>query len=418
MSILIKDVLLFKEKTHIYIEGNRISEIGKKVRADVEIDGRGLAAFPGLVNTHTHLAMTLLRGYGDDMPLMNWLQNRIWPAEAKLTAKDVYLGSKLGLLEMIKGGTTTFVDMYFHTKEVAKAAKAMGLRGFISEGFIDLNDKEKREKSIKETEKSVRDMKNLHCSRIYPSIGPHAIYTVSSEAFQWCAEYARENEFLFQYHLSETKGEVEDCKKAHGVSPAKYLKKLGALQPRSVAAHGVWLNKAELGLLAKNGVSVSNNPCSNQKLGVGKIFPYQDTLDKGVNLTIGTDGTASNNNLDMLESMKFAALQAKLMGTPSLMDAYTTYECATKNGANALGLDAGEIKEGKLADIILLDLKSPEMAPQHDVVSNLVYSASRANVHTTICDGKVLMDNYEVKGEDRLVSTFTKAAHEMAKRVK
>jgi 5-methylthioadenosine/S-adenosylhomocysteine deaminase len=410
LSVLIKDVVLKGRKTHIYIEGNRIAGIGKKQRADRVIDGRGLAACPGLINTHTHLAMTLLRGYADDMELEPWLNTKIWPAEANLSDEFVQWGSRLGILEMIKSGTTCFVDMYFYTPATGKVVKKMGIRGLLAEGFFDFFDEGMRERIIKTIEGNRKEMKKLRCPRIIPGIGPHTIYTASPEGFKWCADYARENDYVMHYHLSETEKEVKDCVKDHGVRPAKHLQKIGVLGPKAIAAHGVWLNASELKLLAKNNVSISNNPVSNQKMGVGKIFPYKQCLDQGLNLTLGTDGAASNNTLDMFESMKFASLQAKLMGNPTLMDAHTTLQCATLNGAKAVGIDAGEIKKGKLADIILVDLKAVNMVPNHDLTSNLVYSANGSNVHTTICDGKVLMENRKVRGEKQIIEGFDKVA--------
>ena len=410
MSILIKDVRSGNKHTHIYIEGERICELGKKRDADTVIDGRGLAAFPGFVNTHTHLAMTLLRGYADDMALHEWLGEKIWPMERRLTKDLVAWGSRFGMLEMIRTGTTTFVEMYFFAPTVAKAVKEMGLRASICEGFIDLGDQERRERSIKETIAGVKAIRALRCDRVSPSIGPHAIYTVSKEAWQWCAQYARDEGLLLQYHLSETEKEVKDCRKAHGMRPAKYLDSIGVLGPRSIAAHGVWLDAAETALLAKRKVSISNNPDSNFKLGVGRLFPYAQVAHAKANLTIGTDGAASNNSLDMFSSMKLASLQAKLMNAPTAMDARTTLECATLNGAKALGLDAGVIKPGKLADLILVDLNDISMLPLHDLASNMVYSARASCMHTTICNGQVLMEDRKVEGEKRIIEGFKKAA--------
>lgn len=415
MSILIKDVWVGKKQTHIYIEGQRISELGRKREADRVIDGRGLAAFPGFVNTHTHLAMTLLRGYADDLALHEWLNDKIWPLERRLTKEIVEWGSRFGMLQMIKTGTTAFADMYFFAPTVARAVRDMGLRASISEGFIDLGDEERRERSIKETVAGVRAMKALRCDRVLPSIGPHAVYTVSKEAWRWCAEYALEQRLLLHYHLSETEKEVKDCRKAHGHSPARYLDRLGVLGPRSVAAHCVWLDPAEAALLAKRRVSISNNPASNFKLGVGRLFPYAAVAKAGANLTIGTDGAASNNSLDMFSSLKLASLQAKLMNAPTAMDARTTLACATLNGARALGIDAGAISPGKLADIVLVDLKDVSMLPHHNLASNMVYSAAPSCVHTTICDGRVLMEARKAGGEARIIEGFRKAADRLVR---
>ena len=417
MSILIKNAGLNGKETHIYIEDNLIMELGKKVEADTVINARGLEAFPGMVNTHTHAAMTLLRGYADDMPLFDWLQNKIWPVEAKLTPEDIYWGSKLAILEMIKSGTTAFNDMYFMMKETARAAEEMGIRAVLSYGFIDMFDAEKREKEIKASKKTVREIEKMRNPRIKAALGPHAVYTVSREGLEWVKEYSDKKGLLVHIHLSETGKENTDCRQKYGIGPTQLLEEIGLLSDRLVAAHGVWLTAKDIKLLAARGATVSHNPVSNAKLAVGKAMPYHLMRKAKLNVALGTDGTASNNNLDVLEEMKFAAIIQKLQqNDQTLLPAEEALQMATANGARALGFDAGEIAEGKLADIILVNTRLPEFTPNHNPVANLVYSASGSAVDTTICDGKVLMLHRKVEGEREILNKAAEHARSLVSR--
>lgn len=417
LSILIKNAGLHGRETHIYIEDNLIMELGKKIEADTTIEAKGLVAFPGLVNTHTHAAMTLLRGYADDLPLFDWLQNKIWPVEAKLSRQDIYWGSKLAILEMIKTGTTAFNDMYFMVEEVAKAVKDMGIRAVLSYGFIDMFDKEKRENEIKASEKTVQKIKKLNNPKIKAALGPHAVYTVSKEGLEWVKEYAHEKNLIVHLHLSETAKENTDCKKKYGMSPARLLEDIGLLSNKLIAAHGVWLSAKDIKLLAARRVTVSHNPVSNAKLAVGKAMPYHLMKKAGLNVSLGTDGTASNNNLDMLEEMKFAAIIQKLQhNDQTLLPAEDALKMATVNGAQALGFDAGEIAEGKLADIILINTRIPEFTPNHNPTANLVYSANGGTVDTTICDGEVLMLHRKVKEEQEILKRAEELAYSLVSR--
>lgn len=412
MSIFIKNILLNGRSTSIHIEENMIREIGGPAQeANTVIDGEGMVAFPGLVNTHTHAAMTLLRSYADDMQLFPWLQEKIWPVEAKLQAEDIYWGSRLAILEMIRSGTTTFNDMYFNMEQTAKAVDEMGARAFLSYGYIDLFDEEKRENEIKATMNTVKHIQNMNNARILPSLGPHAVYTVSEEGLQWIDEYSREKDLMVHMHLSETEKENTDCMEKYGVRPTALLERNGLVNDRLLAAHCVWLNEREIDLLKEGNVAVSHNPVSNAKLAVGAAMPYHLMKKAGLNVTLGTDGTASNNNLDMLEEMKFAAILQKLFhNDQTLLPAEEMLRIATGNGARALKLDAGEIKEGMLADIILVNIKKPEFTPVHNIIANLVYAASGNVVDTTICDGKVLMLHRKVEGEEEIIeNTATRA---------
>lgn len=418
MSILIKNVLCNGKISNVYIEGNLISDIGEvKVEAEYVIEGKDKAVIPGFINTHTHAAMTLLRSYADDLTLKDWLENKIWPVEANLTKDDIYWGTKLACLEMIKTGTTTFNDMYFHGEVAAKAVEEMGIRGVLSEVFFDLFDETKGEKGKRKVIKGIEELKKFKNGRIIPALGPHAVYTVSGEGLQWVKEFADKNDLLVHFHLAETKQENHDFKEEHGIRPVPYLEKIGFLGENLIAAHCVWLNKEDMKILAKYGVKISHNPISNMKLAVGSALPYKDLKGAGCIVSLGTDGCASNNNLDMFESMKFAALGQKAhVNDPTVMSAVEVFDMATKYGAVAMRLNAGEIKEGKLADLILLNLHSPSFIPNHNLISNIVYAANGACVDTTICDGRVLMKENKVEGERFIMDKAIEVARELIKR--
>ena len=416
MSILIKDVLLDGKETSIYIEGNSIAGIGENSRADETIDGKGMAALPGLVNAHSHAAMTLFRGYGDDMKLQEWLQQKIWPIEGKLTEEDVYQGAKLACLEMIKSGTICFNDMYWHLPGTVRAVEEMGIRAVLSPVFIDLFDEDKRKEVIKEHTKLLNDVNAKGCDRIAPALGPHALYTVSKEGLQWCKEFAEKENLLIHFHLAETEQENKDCVEKNGKRPVEYLEEIGFLCDRIVAAHCNWLNERDMKILAKHGVKIAHNPVSNMKLSTG-VMPYPEMVKAGLTVSLGTDGCASNNSLDMFEEMKFAAmLQKSARNDPTAMPAGEAWEIATVNGAKALGLNSGVIKEGMLADIMLVNLNGVEFTPTHNLISNLVYSASGSCVDTVICDGRILMRERRVKGEDEIIQNANEVAMNLAQR--
>lgn len=419
MSILIENVLHEGDRTNVHIDGNLISDIGPKVEADHTIDGSGFAILPGLVNTHTHAAMTLFRGYADDMQLQEWLREKIWPLESKFLPEDIYWGTRLTCLEMIKSGTTCFSDMYFHLDQQAKAVEESGIRGVLSEGFVDIFKPEMGEELMRQSMELIGKVRSMNCSRIMPALGPHAIYTTTENSLRKFKEISDEEGLLVHFHLSETEEEVENCRKEHGKSPVGYLKDIGFLGPRLIAAHGVWLDGKDIEMLAEADVKISHNPVSNMKLAVGRALPYKELKDAGLNISLGTDGTASNNNLDMFESMKFASLLQKFdSNDPTMLPAEEAFGMATSNGAQALGIDAGVIEIGKLADVILVDLKSPAFSPNHNLVSNLVYSASGSCVDTVICDGRILMRNGQVEGEDETLKGAIKTAQDLIQRGK
>jgi len=417
MSILVKDVELDGGPTQIYIEGDRIVEIGKKREADTVLEAKGKVALPGLVNLHTHASMTLFRGFGDDVPLQTWLETKIWPYEAKLTPEDIYWGAKLACLEMIKTGTTTFLDMYFHMDMVAKAVKEMGLRAFLSEGFIDLGFPSRAQDQFRAVDESNRKIEALKSPRITPALGPHAIYTVSEDSLHRFRELADTKGYRIHTHLSETKREVDDCMAQHGLRPAQYLDKLGILAKDVIVAHGCWLDPSEIEILAHTGTKVAHCPTSNLKLATGQAMPYAAMKEAGVVMGLGTDGAASNNNLDLFETMKFAALFQKFAHRdPTVLPAHEAWQLATLGGAQALGIDAGLIQEGRLADLLLVDLRRAELTPRHDDVSNWVYSAHGNIVDSVICDGQVLMKGRRVKGEAEILEKAAQTARGLLSR--
>jgi len=414
MSLLIKNIILKGETKDVFIEGNKIKKIGNNLnlRATEKIDGKKeKAVIPGLVNCHTHAAMTLFRGYGDDLPLKVWLEKKIWPLEFKMTADDIYWGTKLAILEMVKTGTTCFNDMYWIGDAIIQVAEEMGIRAKIGLVLLDHGPTGKKE-NIK---KYWSDFKRKKMGTITFSIAPHAIFTVSRDNLIWAKNFARKNNLILHTHLSETEKEVRDCIKKYKVRPVEYLDKIGFLENNCILAHSVWLNDKEIKILSKNKCSVVYNPCSNMKLASG-IFPFQKFKRAGVNITLGTDGPTSNNSLDMFREMKFASLLQKVKEmNPTIASAKEIFEIATKNGAKALKINTGEVKEGKLADLILVDLNQVSFKPGHNFLSDIVYSASGSCVSDVICNGKILMRDRKIEGEEKIKKEATKRAKNLTK---
>jgi len=400
-----RDVL---PQASILIEDGAICQVGAIHPRSVDkvIDGSGKIALPGLINAHTHLSMTLFRGYADDMRLQDWLSNKIWPLEAKLTGEDCYFGALLGAAEMIRSGTTSFVDMYFHMEDVARAVVESGLRGFLGYGLIDLFDTEKSSKERVNVQKFYETVRGLGDPRIRFVIAPHAPYTCSAELLQWSKDFAERNHAMIHIHVAETRREQADSQKQHGMRVVEYLDKIGVLSKNMLAAHCVWLTKSEVKLLAKSSVKVAHCPVSNMKLASGGVAPLPEMFDSGIPVALGTDGAASNNTLDMFETMKICALVHKAhRWDATVLQAQKTLDLATIEGARALSAERelGSIEPGKRGDIILLDANAPNLTPIHSkesVISDLVYSASSGNVDTTVVDGRVLMENRTVSSLD------------------
>ena len=361
--------------------------------ATVKDAGR-MILLPGLVNAHGHAAMSMLRGYADDLPLQAWLEQKIFPVEERMTADDIYWGTMLSIVEMIKGGTTTFADMYFYMERVAEAAAESGIRAVLCRGLVG---GENGAASLAEGEQLYRDWNGRGAGRIRVTLGPHAPYTCPPEFLKDVASAAESLEVPLQIHLSETAGEVEASKKEHGVSPVALMERLGLLTQRVTAAHCVHLDDDDIAILAGNGVRVVHNPGSNLKLGSG-VSPVQKLLAAGITVGLGTDGAASNNNLDMFEELRLAALLAKGVGLdPTHIPAGKALEMATAGGARALFQNGvGRLKEGWRADIIGVSRDLPHAVPLHDPAAHLAYSAGAADVRLVMVDGELLLENGEL----------------------
>lgn len=383
------------ENVDLKISDDRISAIGRNLdsRGHDTIDCREKTVMPGLVNAHTHVSMTLLRGISDNKLLQDWLEEDIFPAEEKIRPRDAYIGAKLGISEMLKTGTTTFNDMYFHMDKVAEAVEDTGIRAVLSEGIIDQDaGREDIDDALDFVEKyQSHDL-------VTPGFAPHAVYTASKTALLEARDYSEIFDVPYHIHVSETKKENDDCIEETGKTPVRYLDSLGLVNDDMIAAHGVWLEEEDLDILQRKGGNVVHNPSANLKLGSG-IADVPEMLDRGINVALGTDGVASNNNLNLFEEGKMAALLHK-RDDPREIHEQEVLDMMTINGADALGMadEIGSIEIGKKADLIMVDLKAPEMNPVHrkeGLISNLVYSFS-GGVSDVIVEGRVVVRDGEL----------------------
>jgi 5-methylthioadenosine/S-adenosylhomocysteine deaminase len=415
MSLCVLDADLDGERVGVRCEDGRIAALGAGVEprpGDEVLDADGMWLAPPLVNGHTHAAMTLFRGYGDDLPLMEWLSTWIWPAEERLEPEDVYWGARLAAVEMIRSGTSRFVDMYWHGPEVARAAQDAGIRVVVCPALVDGLDP-KRADELRTTALEALDELAGFGPLVTPGLGPHGIYTVSRESLEWLAGVARERELPVSIHLSETEGEVNDCVASHDMRPAPYLDKLGLLGPKTVLAHGVWLDEAELDLVAERGATVVTNPAANMKLAVGGAFPYPAAAERGVALGLGTDGPSSNSNLDLFEEMKtFSLLQKHAAADPSVAPAAEALELARGRRSSLLG--GTPLAAGEPADLLLLRADDPELSAG-DPDAALAYAANGSVVDTTVVTGRVLMRNRKVEGTEEAVSEVRERAERLTR---
>jgi 5-methylthioadenosine/S-adenosylhomocysteine deaminase len=385
-----------------------IAALGPAVTAapgEETLDAAGAFLVPPLVNGHTHAAMTLFRGSGGDLPLMPWLQERIWPVEARLEPDDVYWGTRLACLEMIRSGTTRFWDMYWHPDATARAVADAGLRATIGAPFID---KGRDAAAMRDEAWEYLTMLEEIGGPIGAALAPHAIYTVSDESLRFLAELSAERDAPVQIHLSETAPEVEDCLAEHGLRPAAYLDRLGLLTERTLLAHGVWLDEEELALVGERGATIVSNPAANMKLAVGKIFPYPAARAAGVRVGLGTDGAGSNDSLDLLADLKlFALAQRHAAADATAITVDEAWSIATGAGAPLLG--ATPLAVGAPADFLLLDRGAPELAIG-DLTADLVYAAAGAVVDTVVVAGRVLMRGGVQPERDEVVARAAERA--------
>lgn len=416
------------------IEGSRIVEVATPAahaEADVTLDGTGQVVLPGLVNLHTHLAMGLLRGYGDDMRLEPWLQDRIWPAEARIDSAAMVAGAELGLLEMIRGGTTSFLDMYFLEEEaMLPAARKAGVRSWLGEGMVDVGqtDPGQPNRKLAGIERFVKATQAAKDPTVTPCPAPHGTYTCNPETYVEAARISQEHGVPLHTHCSETRTEVYDVvggKTPAGPGPAGsggrrpvgHLQATGALGSRSVLAHCGWITKEEVGAIAAAHAAVAHCPVSNLKLATGGVTPVPELQAAGAKVGLGTDGSASNNTLDMFETMKFAALvQKQHRWDPTVLPAQRVLDMATRDGADALHRsDLGRLVPGATADVVMVDFRRPHLVPRFDAVSHLVYAAGAQDVSATIVHGRPLMSGGQVHTLDE--AAVLAAAQAAAERI-
>ncbi|RKL62532.1 amidohydrolase [Thermoanaerobacteraceae bacterium SP2] len=429
MNILIKNATLLSmgdkeepvENVEVAIEKDKIKYIGEVPEdfyAEKVIDARESLVMPGLIDGHTHIAMSLFRNYADDLPLMEWLKTRIWPLEEKLTAQDVYWGSMLGVAELIRSGVTCFSDMYFFMEETAKAVEEAGIRAVLARGLVGGDNDDGRR--FEETRKLYKSWHNGAGGRLKFMVGPHAPYTCSPGYLRKVVELARELNVGIHIHIAESADEVEESLKNYGKSPVRHIYDLGLFDIPTVAAHCVHLSDEDIEILAENKVSVVNNPTSNLKLASG-FAPVEKMIKKGINVALGTDGPSSNNNLNMFEEINLAAIINKSVDHDATsIPAITAIKMATVNGAKALGLEKeiASIEVGKKADLIIIDTQKPHFYPRHNIISAVAYSAQASDVKTVIVDGKIVMEDYEIKTIDteRIMFETEKAAKDLMRR--
>ena len=420
MNILVKGASVLQpdyttKVADIAITDDKIVAVGEVPAgfvADNTINGKDKFAVPGFVNTHTHASMTLLRSYADDLALMDWLNNHIWPVEAKMVEKDIRVGGELAVLEMIKSGTTAFLDMYGpYLESVIDVTAKAGIRGVFSRGpigFIPGQDKVLDENAV-----MYKNYNGTADGRITVAMGVHAPYTCPPEFCEKAAGLAKDNGMHMHIHMSETQDEINQMQEKYGKRPFKYIEETGLFDVPAIAAHCVWLDDEDFAIMKKHNIAVAHNPASNMKLASG-IAPVPRMLKEGITVGLGTDGTSSNNNLDMLEEIRLAAILHKVNELdPLSVPAAEALKMGTETGAKAIWLDdTGVIAPGKKADIVLYDLNRPEWCPRHNLVSLLVYSASSASADTMICNGKVIMEKGKVltMDEERILHEAQEAA--------
>ena len=403
---LLKKVLLNGKEQDILINGNQICRIDDDIENDEAevIVCQNKAILPSFCNTHTHASMMFLRGIGEDKELFSWLNEDIWPREAKLTPEMIYHLSRFALLEMIKTGTTLFADMYFYPQETIRAVQDMGIRGAVSFLGMDFFNASKAQIQAAEMETFLNQ--KAPSDRIIKGLSCHAIYTTSKSLFLKAKELATKYNTFLHIHSSETNQEINDCLKAHHCRPVQLLRQWGVLGGQTVLAHCLHLDEDEIRTLAETKTVIAHCPSSAFKLNSGQM-DLQKYLDAGIKVTLGTDGVSSNNSLSMLWEMKLAALSAKNKANNiSAGKVNDIFQIATRNGFEAFGLNAGEIAVGKLADFILVDLNNVFLMPNHNLISNMIYAADSSCITDVFCNGAPVMRNRIIPNETEIKDHF------------
>ena len=413
--ILLKNIAVEGVTSDILIEDGIIASVHSsedqafKEDATIEVvECSGKAAMPGLVNMHTHAGMAMMRGVGEDMSFHEWLE-KIWDVESNIDESYVYHATRIACLEMIKTGTTTFNDHYWYMPMAYKAVTEMGLRAVLAYVICDRNNPEESERQKIQCEQ-MYELSRQWGSMSTFAIAIHAIYSVREEMFLWAVRFARERGLKIHIHLSETRKEIDDCKRQHdGMSPVEYLDSLGVLGPDVIAAHTLWLSENDIRILGERGVHCVHNVNSNLKLASGYRFLYNELRDAGANICLGTDGCASSNNLDMLETMKTSAMiQKAWRDDPSVMPLNELVAMATSNAGKALDLPIGRVAAGMAADILIIDTTDYNFLSPGSFEANLIYSAHSDCVESVICNGRFIMRNRVVPGEKEIIAEARK----------
>ena len=409
MSILIRQVFLNNQVVDVLIKNNKFEKIAPHIPtalSDEVVNGEGKIILPAFYNMHTHSPMVLFRGVGEDKNLFDWLQTDIWPLEEKLTGEDVYIATRMAILEMIKSGTVLFNDMYSFMPEIERAVKEMGVKALISCVGFDLFNPQMTEERKKIMYQFMETP--VTTDRVIKTVSCHAVYTVSEDLLQFSRDLAKKNNTFLHIHLAETEKEVSDCIEKTGLTPAQYLDKLGLLTNKTILAHCVWLNETDRKIIKERGCLIAHCPTSNLKLNSGQM-PFNTYTNEGLKISLGTDGASSNNSLSMFSEMKLAALSAKGQSHDITAGSVDNILNATyKNPAEFLGIDSGVIQEGKIADFMLLDAHNTLTQPQKFIKSHLVYSIDSSCVSDVCCNGCFILKDKKHPFENEIIDSFMK----------
>ncbi|MBD3389871.1 amidohydrolase family protein [Candidatus Micrarchaeota archaeon] len=429
MGLLIKNAKIITQNQRretiqgdLLIDGGKIANVGRELPKEgvgEVVEGKGKIIFPGLVNAHTHGAMGLFRGYGEGLPLHRWLEEKIWPVEKNLNKEDIYWGTMMGAIEMIRSGTTCFNEMYmFGLRHMAKAVIETGMRAVLGKGVYDKSGERSTESEMKELEAKAGEIGELH-PRVKMSVAAHSVYTCSEELLKQAKRFAEKEGLQFHIHANETRQEIFQMLEKKKMRPVEYLDSLGLVDSSSVLAHMGWVTKREISIAGKRGANVVYCPVSNLKLATGGICPVPEFEEGGANVALGTDGAASNNSLNMLETMKCALLMQKhRYWDAGKYPEEKAWDAATINGAEALGMEGGSIAEGKAADLVFVDANAANIAPLHKELRSIIYSINPGNITDVMVDGRFILKNREITSvdEEKIVEKATDVAHGLVER--